>query len=238
MSTTQNLSQQAKTVQVGGHMKKVYYRIDQLFAEEPEYETKFITSYEYKDCGSRVYFLFETYLEFIKTFIESEKLEGKHYFHEFISGSSPFRMFFDIDCNEPNVIDKEDLLSDFVENCLSVLSEKYFINYPLNRISVLSCHKEDKHSFHVIFPDICVPDMFTMKIVAKEIKLKMEYGQYLDISYQNNKNFRLPLNYKFGKSHRFEFQPEWNYIDENTEKIQFAFEGVETKLFKCLRSVS
>jgi P4 family phage/plasmid primase-like protien len=67
-----------------------------------------------------------------------------------------------------------------------------------------------------------------MKIIAKDIKQRMEYGKYLDLSYQNNKNFRLPFNYKYGKSIPITFQSTWEYHNSETEQIEtitFDFQG-------------
>ena len=135
-----------------------------------------------------------------------------------------------MDCSEPNQISKDDLLSDFVDAVLGYLQEQN-INYAKERISVCSSHTETKHSYHVIFPDISIPDVFTMKIIGKEIKQKMEYGKYLDCSYQNNKNFRLPFNYKYGKSNVIQFEPVWKY---DNQEIRFQFQDNANQMVRIL----
>jgi phage/plasmid-associated DNA primase len=209
-----------KNFQLGGQQRKGYFRIDALQKDVKDYETKFITTFEYNSSGSRCFFVFEDYIEFIQSFLILQKNKGSLYFHEFILGYSPFRMYFDIDCSEITRITKEDLLSDFIDAIGSYFKDQD-IDYPKERISVCSCHTEIKHSYHVIFPDISIPDVFTMKMIGKEIKQRMEYGKYLDCSYQNNKNFRLPFNLKYGKQVPITFEEKWYYDDE---LVNFKFQ--------------
>lgn len=206
--------------QLGGKTQKGYYSFHSLQEDVKEYENKFITTFEYNQSGSRVFFLFEDYIEFIRTFLTLKDNKGLLHFHEFILGSSPFRMFFDIDCSQIERITKEDLLADFVDAVLSYLEERN-IKYPKERISVCSCHTEEKHSYHIIFPDISIPDVYTMNIIGKETKKRMEYGEYLDCSYQKNKNFRLPFNCKYNKTTPIVFNETWKYDDDT---ITFEFQ--------------
>jgi P4 family phage/plasmid primase-like protien len=159
-------------------------------------------------------------MEFIISFLILNENKGLLHFHELILGSSPFRMYFDIDCSKVDTISKKDLLSDFIEAVLKYL-EDLDIDYPKERISVCSSHTETKHSFHVIFPDISIPDAFTMKMIGNQVKKRMEYGEYLDCSYHNNKNFRLPFNYKYGKSNPIKFEKSWTFDEEI---IDFEFQ--------------
>lgn len=205
---------------LGGQQRRGYFRMESLQNNEKDFESKFITSFEYNSSGGRCFFAFQDYMDFIKTFQKINESKGLLYFHEFILGYLPFRMYFDLDCSEPTIISKQDLLADFIDAVLSYLEEQN-INYPKERISVCSSHTEAKHSYHVIFPDVSIPDVFTMKIIGKEIKQRMEYGKYLDCSYQNNKNFRLPFNYKYGKSNVIQFEPVWTYDDQ---EIHFQFQ--------------
>jgi phage/plasmid-associated DNA primase len=137
-------------------------------------------------------------------------------------------MYFDIDCNEIEKITKEDLLADFIESSESFLEENGII-YPRERISVCSAHKQDKHSYHIIYPDISIPDVITMKFIGEKIKSKMEYGQYLDCSYQKNKSFRLPFNHKFGKNTPIIFNETWSFEDEI---INFKFKDDINKIVR------
>jgi hypothetical protein len=153
--------------------------------------------------------------------------KGLPNYHEVILGTNPFRMYFDIDCEDINdkTITKVKLISDFVNACGDYLREKQNINYPKNRFSILSSHSEKKYSFHIILPDVLVPDVETMKFVSNEIKLRMKYGKYLDCSYHQNKNFRLPFNSKFGKNNPMKFEEEWIYNDNiKDQSIEFKYE--------------
>jgi P4 family phage/plasmid primase-like protien len=221
-------------IQLGGEKRVGYYTLDALQKEHQDYETKFITSFEYTNSGQRFFFVFDEFVEFIEILKNKKQSNDALYFHEFILGSSPFRMFFDIDCKEIHKITPLDLLSDFIDAFYKNINE-YQINYPKDRISVCSAHTDKKHSFHIILPDLCVPDMHTMNIFAKNVKQTMEYGQYLDCSYHNNKNFRLPFNCKNGKTTPITFQPKWQYqnvLNDSIEDIEFHFEGNAHEMVK------
>jgi hypothetical protein len=142
-------------------------------------------------------------------------------------------MFFDIDCEDTNV-DKDVLLSEIVDAILNYLKIEENIIYPMNRIVVINGHKDTKISYHLIFPDIAVPNMDTMKIIAENIKSCMnDYKEYIDCSYMNQKNFRLLFNTKRGSKAFLKFQKKWTYIgtvEDKEEEIEFDFMSSDKKL--------
>jgi hypothetical protein len=178
-----------------------------------------------------------------------EQYKNKHLslnFNEVISNDHPFRMFFDIDCDDVSV-DKDVLLSEVVDAILKYLEERESIIYPKNRIMVISGHKETKISYHLIFTDLVVEDMKTMKYISNEISsyLSEEYKDYVDQSYGENKNFRMLFQTKRGSKTFLKFQKKWTYNYHDIEyipEIQTEHQGLyfsvifEESLVRCFNN--
>jgi len=252
-----------KTIQLGKRDYKCYYTLNDLKDNNDMTDESFITSFQYNEDGKRYFILFDKYIDFVHLiyrilptdfhFLLTEDMasfddffdqypnfrsthQNVHLslnFNEVITNDSPFRMFYDIDCENVNV-DKDVLLSETIDAILKYLKTEEDIEYPINRIVVINGHKNTKISYHLIFPDVVVENMETMRIIAENIKTSLgEYGEYIDCSYMNTKNFRMIFNTKRGSKNFLKFQKKWTYISQNEDEeevIEFNFMDSNKKL--------
>jgi hypothetical protein len=253
------MSEEPKTtnILIAGKKYKAYYKLEDLKSDNIIEDESFITSFQHTEDGKRYFILFENYQQFtilihkilpplfvsyLSDAIESyndfftlypefyEKYKNIHLslnFNEVIT-SEEIRMFFDIDCDDVN-LDKNLLLSEVLDGVLKYLSEKESIEYPKSRIMVITGHKSNKISYHLIFPDLVVEDMKTMKEICCEIvnNLSEEYRDFVDQSYGKNKNFRMLFQTKRGSKNFLKFQKKWIYIDQEDEYHSIEYKTEE-----------
>jgi hypothetical protein len=123
---------------------------------------------------------------------------------------------------------RNEVLEKFISLLLFALKENYSINYPLDRIVVLSAHTEEKISYHVILPDCGCDDFNDIKYLATQIAERDLNGCYLDLGiYQKNRNFRTIDSYKRGMNNypieggnKLTFMTEFQY---NNETIRYKY---------------
>lgn len=90
----------------------------------------------------------------------------------------PKKVYFDID-------DKEAVLK--LDDIKSIINE-YF---PNERMAVSGYETNEKHSYHIILPDVILEDNEDLKTLKKIVKLMKEKCKYIDNRvYNNNNNFK------------------------------------------------
>lgn len=140
---------------------------------------------------NRRYGTFEDYHSFLKFQRSSTLLENC--FYEILLPNRMRKIYFDIDLEN---IELSNIIIELKNAIFAVLDNKV-------SIMVFTSHLENKLSYHIILPNICLKNEKALDKFYQEVteKIEQKYHQYIDDSvYKSTQQFRLLGSHKYGKA--------------------------------------